>query len=80
MVGIIAHATDDDATNSQVVYSLKNDDGGNFSIDSFTGVVSTAAMLDREALGTGTHDNRTRHVHRWFIYRSRFLNRHPGRG
>ncbi len=50
-VGLTAQASDQDATNSTITYSLFNNDGGNFAIDANTGVVSTAALLDREALG-----------------------------
>ena len=50
-VGIMAQASDLDATNSTITYSLFNNDGGNFAVDANTGVVITAAWLDREALG-----------------------------
>jgi choice-of-anchor C domain-containing protein len=52
VVGVQASAVDSDATTNTVTYSLFNSDGGNFAIDSNTGVVTTAAALDREALGT----------------------------
>ena len=50
-VGITASASDDDATNSTVTYSLQDNDGGRFAIDSSTGVVSVAGAIDREADG-----------------------------
>lgn len=50
-VGVVASASDDDATTSQITYSLSDDDGGRFAIDASTGVVRTAAILDRELDG-----------------------------
>ena len=50
-VGITASATDADATTNAVTYSLFNSDGGNFEIDANTGIVTTAAALNRETLG-----------------------------
>ena len=50
-VGIIAAANDADATTNTVTYSLFDSDGGNFAIDTNTGMVTTAAALNREALG-----------------------------
>ena len=51
IVGVQALAADADATVNTVTYSLVDNDGGNFSIDSNTGIVTTAAVLDRETLG-----------------------------
>ena len=51
VVGITAAASDADATTNTVTYSLFNSDGGNFAIDANTGVVTTAAALNREILG-----------------------------
>jgi hypothetical protein len=51
VVGITVTASDSDATNNAVTYSLFDDDGGNFAIDAYTGVVTTAAALNRETLG-----------------------------
>jgi hypothetical protein len=50
-VGVTASATDADATNSTVSYSLSDDAGGRFTIDASTGVVTVAdgTLLDREA-------------------------------
>lgn len=50
LVGITAFATDSDGTDS-VSYSLDNNAGGRFAIDSLTGVVTVAdgTLLDREA-------------------------------
>ena len=50
MVGIAATATDADATNSTISFSLDNSAGGRFAIDSATGVVTVAdgSLLDRE--------------------------------
>jgi VCBS repeat-containing protein len=50
-VGITASASDADATTNTVTYSLFDSDGGNFAIDVNTGVVTTAALLNRETLG-----------------------------
>ena len=49
-VGITASATDADSTNSTVTYTLSDDAGGRFSIDSGTGVVTVAngTLLDFE--------------------------------
>jgi protocadherin Fat 4 len=51
VVGITASANDADSTTNTVIYSLFNNDGGNFAIDASSGVVTTAALLNREALG-----------------------------
>jgi hypothetical protein len=48
-VGIRANAYDLDGTTNTVTYSLDDDAGGRFAIDSVSGVVTTAAMLDFEA-------------------------------
>lgn len=50
VVGITALATDADATNNGVTYSLADDAGGLFAIDAVTGVITTTAPLDREAV------------------------------
>ena len=50
-VGITASASDADATTNAITYSLQDDDGGRFTIDSATGLVTVAAALDREADG-----------------------------
>ncbi len=50
-MGITANASDADATTNTITYSLFDDDGGNFAIDANTGVVTTAASLNRETLG-----------------------------
>ena len=49
-VGITASASDADATTNTVTYSLFDSDGGNFAIDANTGIVTTAAALNRETL------------------------------
>jgi VCBS repeat-containing protein len=51
LVGITARAIDADATNNTISYSLVNDDGGRFGIDSVTGVVTVAGAIDREVDG-----------------------------
>ncbi len=51
-VGITAFASDGDATNSGVTYSLTDDAGGRFAINSTTGVVTVAGAIDREAGAT----------------------------
>ena len=44
-------ASDDDATTNTITYSLQDNDGGRFAIDSSTGVVTVAGAIDREADG-----------------------------
>ena len=51
-VGITIDAADNDATNNAVTYSLTNDAGGLFDIDGNSGLVTVAANLDREVLGS----------------------------
>ena len=53
LVGVTASAVDSDATDS-VTYSLLDDAGGRFVIDSVTGVVRTNAVLDAEFSGSHT--------------------------
>ena len=55
-VGITALATDADATNSAITYTLDDDAGGRFAIDGSTGVVTVNAALDYE---TATSHNIT---------------------
>ncbi len=50
-VGITASASDGDATNSGITYSLQNNDGGRFTIDANTGVVTVAGAINRETDG-----------------------------
>ena len=54
IVGITTLATDDDATNNAITYTLDDTAGGRFAIDSLTGVVTVAdgTLLDREAAAT----------------------------
>jgi len=51
LVGITAHATDADATNNAVTYTLSDSAGGRFTINTTTGVVTVAdnALLDHES-------------------------------
>jgi hypothetical protein len=51
VVQITALAADADATTSTITYSLHDDDGGRFAIDSVTGIVTVAGAIDREADG-----------------------------
>ncbi|MFM7738509.1 MAG: cadherin domain-containing protein, partial [Planctomycetota bacterium] len=51
LVGLTAAAVDQDGTNNLITFSLSDDDGGRFTIDSSTGVVRTAASLEREVDG-----------------------------
>ena len=51
LVGIDVAASDDDATNNTITYSLANNDGGRFTIDASTGVVTVAGAIDRETDG-----------------------------
>ena len=51
LVGVQALAVDSDATTNTVTYSLFDNDSGNFAIDTNTGVVTTAAAINRETLG-----------------------------
>ncbi len=66
-VGITALASDGDATTSSITYSLDNDAGGQFAIDSATGVVRVAGAIDREAGATRSitvrHQRRRFHDH-----------------
>ena len=48
VVGITASASDADATTNGVTYSLADDAGGRFAINSTTGVVTVAGALDYE--------------------------------
>ncbi len=50
-VGVTASASDADATNNTITYSLDDNAGGRFAIDGSTGVVTVAdgTLLDREA-------------------------------
>ena len=50
-VGITADAFDLDATNNTITYSLTSNPDGLFPIDANTGVVTTAAAIDREVHG-----------------------------
>ena len=50
-IGITASASDADATTNTISYSLFDSDGGNFTIDANTGIVTTATMFNREASG-----------------------------
>ncbi|MEQ1826588.1 MAG: SBBP repeat-containing protein, partial [Pirellula sp.] len=51
IVNITANAGDADATTNGITYSLFGNDGGNFAIDTNTGIVTTAALLNRETVG-----------------------------
>ncbi len=50
-VGLTAAATDADGTTNTITYSLVNNDGGRFTIDSSTGVVTVAGAINRETDG-----------------------------
>ena len=50
-VGITADAFDLDATNNTITYWLTSNPDGLFKIDANTGVVTTAAAIDRETHG-----------------------------
>ncbi|MBE7419638.1 MAG: hypothetical protein HS128_18185, partial [Ideonella sp.] len=56
LVGITASASDADATNNTVSYSLSDDAGGRFAIDAATGIVTVAdgTLLDYET--ASSHD------------------------
>ena len=47
-VGITALATDADATNNTILYTLDDDAGGRFAIDGSTGLITVNAALDYE--------------------------------
>ncbi|MDL1983033.1 MAG: DUF4347 domain-containing protein, partial [Deltaproteobacteria bacterium] len=51
VVGVTALATDADATNNAITYSLSDDAGGRFTINGSTGIVTVAdgTLLNREA-------------------------------
>lgn len=53
-VGITAAASDADATNNTITYSLDDDAGGRFTIHSTTGVVTVDAALDAETATSHT--------------------------
>jgi hypothetical protein len=50
-VGITALATDADATTSAITYTLQDDDGGRFAINSGNGVITVAGAIDFESDG-----------------------------
>ncbi len=50
-VGVTADAFDLDATNNVITYSLFDDDGGRFTINASSGVVTVNGVLDRETDG-----------------------------
>ncbi|XZE33950.1 cadherin domain-containing protein [Pirellulaceae bacterium SH501] len=50
-VGITALASDADATTNAITYSLVDNDGGRFAINSLTGEVTVAGAINREADG-----------------------------
>ncbi len=50
-VGITAAASDADATTNAITYTLQDNDGGRFAINSSTGEVTVAGAIDREAGG-----------------------------
>src|SRR5436190_958600 len=52
--GITAFASDADATNNTVSYALTSNPSGLFTITATTAVVTTAAAIDREAIGPST--------------------------
>ncbi|MEZ6122869.1 MAG: cadherin domain-containing protein [Planctomycetaceae bacterium] len=52
VVGITAFSQDLDGTNNGIIYSLDNTAGGLFAIDSATGIVTTAAAIDYETVGS----------------------------
>jgi len=51
VVGITGSASDTDATTNAITYSLQDDDGGRFTIDSSTGVELLAGAIDRHTDG-----------------------------
>ena len=50
-LGVTASAIDADATTGTITYTLDDNDGGRFGIDSGSGVVTVAGAIDREADG-----------------------------
>ncbi|MFN9913640.1 MAG: cadherin repeat domain-containing protein, partial [Pirellulaceae bacterium] len=50
-MGVTANAFDLDATTNTITYSLTSNPDGLFQIDSSTGVVTTAAAINREVVG-----------------------------
>ena len=51
LVGITASASDADATQNTITYSLDDDDlDGRFSVDASTGEITVSDVIDRESL------------------------------
>ncbi|MFO0923544.1 MAG: cadherin domain-containing protein [Pirellulales bacterium] len=72
LVGLTASASDSDATNSTVTYTLTDSASGRFAIDLNTGVVTVAngTLLNREA--NASHTVTVRDFGRWFLHRQNF--------
>jgi serralysin len=51
VIGFTIEASDADATNNAVTYSLVSNPGGLFAINATTGVVTVAGAIDREVVG-----------------------------
>ena len=54
-VGITARATDADATNNTITYSLSSNPGSLFAINAATGIVTVNGAIDREVVGASVN-------------------------
>ena len=75
VVGVTALASDADATNNTITYTLDDNAGGRFTIDGSTGVVTVAdgTLLDREA--AASHDITVRATSRGRLVSTRRTSR-----
>ena len=55
LVGVTASAFDADGSNNAVTYSLTSNPGGLFQVDPSSGVISVAAPIDRETVGSSVN-------------------------
>ena len=74
-VGVTAFSDDADGTDT-ISYSLDDNDGGRFAIDSTTGIVTVAGGIDREADGASRIDHRASHLDRRIVPDARLHDRH----
>ena len=75
-VGITASASDADATTNAITYSLQDNDGGRFAIDSSTGIVTVAGAIDREADGAESQHHGPGNLGRRIVHRPGLCDQH----